>query len=144
MVNAPTPFHHPLVEQPRLTELALAPDGTRLVAAVQTLDDEGTRYVSELWEVDPAGEREARLVSGSVPGDFAPVFTADGSLLFFSERGPHEPPGAALWALSEHGEAERIAHHPGGMTALTAASHASTLARTAALLRTFSLNCTNL
>ena len=134
MVNAPSPFHHHLVEQPRLTDLALTPDGTRLIASVQTLDDEGTRYVSELWEVDPAGEREARLVAGSVPGDSAPAFTADGSLLFLSERDPHEPPGAALWALSENGEAERIVHHPGGVTAFTAAPGAPTLAWTAALL----------
>lgn len=45
MANAPSPFHHHLVEQPRLTDLALAPDGTCLVASVQSQDDKGTRYV---------------------------------------------------------------------------------------------------
>jgi dipeptidyl aminopeptidase/acylaminoacyl peptidase len=134
MVDVPSTLHHRLVEQPRLSGLALASDGTRLVASVRTLDDEGSRYVPELWEVDPAGEREPRLVTGSRQGDFAPTFAADGTLLFLADRDPQDPPGAALWALSVNGEAERIAHHPGGATAFTAASRARTLAFTAALL----------
>ncbi|MFJ9150538.1 prolyl oligopeptidase family serine peptidase [Streptomyces sp. NPDC102270] len=134
MANAPSTFHQRLVEQPRPTGLALAPDGTRLVASVQSLDEEGSRYVSELWEVDPAGRRDPRLVTGSCQGDRAPAFTVDGTLLFLSERGPQEPPGAALWALTANGEAERIAHHPGGTTAFTAASRSATIAWTAALL----------
>lgn len=134
MVNDPHALHHRLVDRPRLTGLAFAPDGTRLVASVQTLDDEGTRYVPELWEVDPAGERDARLVTGSRRGDFAPAFAADGTLLFLSDRDPQDPPGPALWALPGNGEADRIAHHPGGLTAFAAASRASTLAWTAALM----------
>lgn len=39
-----------------------------------------------------------------------------------------------MWALSENGEAERIAHHPGGVTAFTAAARSATLAYSAALL----------
>ena len=35
----------------------LSPDGSRLVTAVQTLDPKRTKYVTALWEVDPAGER---------------------------------------------------------------------------------------
>ncbi|MFF7559950.1 prolyl oligopeptidase family serine peptidase [Streptomyces pseudovenezuelae] len=134
MVNDPRTVHDRLVEQPRLSGLALAPDGTRLVASVQTLDDAGTRYVSELWEVDPAGERDPRLVTGSRRGDHAPAFSADGTLLVLSDRGPQESPGAALWALSDQGEAERTAHHPGGLSAFTVASRSRTLAWTAALL----------
>ncbi|MFF1308012.1 S9 family peptidase, partial [Streptomyces sp. NPDC058307] len=135
MANAPSTFHQRLVEQPRPTGLTLAPDGTRLVASVQSFDEAGSRYVSELWEVDPAGEREPRPVTGSVQGDRAPAFAADGTLLFLSdERDPREPPGAALWALTANGEAERTAHHPGGLTAFTAASRSRTLACTAALL----------
>lgn len=132
MVDKPATFHHRLMEQPRPTGLTLAPDGTRLVASVQRLGDEGTRYVSELWEVDPAGERESRPVTGSVQGDHAPAFS--GTELYFSGRETDESPGASLWALSEYGEARRIAHHPGGTAAFTVAARSAALAYSAALI----------
>ncbi|MFK4106905.1 alpha/beta fold hydrolase [Streptomyces sp. NPDC019531] len=137
MVNGPHILHDRLVAQPRPTGLALAPDGTRLILSVQALDSEGTRYVSELWEVDPAGERDPRKVPGSQQGDSAPAFKADGTLLFLSDREFGESDaaqGPSLWSLSEDGEAERIAHHPGGTRAFTAAARSGTLACTAALL----------
>ncbi|MFE2669561.1 hypothetical protein [Streptomyces mirabilis] len=40
---------------PRVNSLALSVDGTRLVAAVQSLSGDGTRFVSGLWEIDPPG-----------------------------------------------------------------------------------------
>jgi dipeptidyl aminopeptidase/acylaminoacyl peptidase len=135
MVYAPSDapaFHDVLAAQPRLTDLALAPDGTRLVASVQTLNGEGTTYVSSLWEVDPAGARATRLVAGSVEGEFAPAFAADGTLLLLSGRGDTQ--GVALWALPERGGAERIAHHPGGVSGFTVARRADAVAYTAGLL----------
>ncbi|MYT03555.1 MULTISPECIES: prolyl oligopeptidase family serine peptidase [Streptomyces] len=137
MVNGPRPFHDRLVAQPRPTGLALAPDGTRLILSVQALDDEGTRYMSELWEVDPAGDRAPRRVPGSRQGDSAPAFAADGTLLFLADRESgecDEEPGPSLWSLTDGDAAERIAHHPGGTTAFTAAARADALACTAALL----------
>ncbi|MFC8427366.1 alpha/beta fold hydrolase [Streptomyces sp. NPDC057253] len=137
MINSPLALHDRLVAQPRPQGLALAPDGTRLVLAVQTPDEEGSRYVSELWEVDPAGERDPHRVPGSQQGDFAPAFTADGTLLFLSDRESGEPgheAGASLWSLSSSGAAERIAQHPGGTKAFTAAARSGTLAWTADLL----------
>ncbi|MFG1813362.1 alpha/beta fold hydrolase [Kribbella sp. NPDC049174] len=144
MVDAPSDvpaFQDLLATQPRVTDLVLAPDGTRLIASVQTINAEGTRYVSGLWEVDPSGERETRFVVGSVPGDFAPAFDASGTLLFLSGREKADPTGTsgdtlgtALWALAGRGEAEPIAHHPGGISAFTVAKGASTVAYTAALL----------
>lgn len=137
MVNDPRTLHDRLVDQPRPTGLALAPDGTRLILSVQALADEGSRYVPELWEMDPAGERDPRRVPGSQQGDCAPAFAADGTLLFLSDRETGESdelPGPSLWSLSESGEAERIAHHPGGITAFTAAARSGSLACAAALL----------
>ncbi|WP_343243923.1 alpha/beta fold hydrolase [Streptomyces sp. SID13726] len=127
-------FHRRLVAQPRLTGLTLAPDGTRMVASVQTLDAEGVGYVSQLWELDPSGAREPHPVRGAEPGDSAPAFTADGTLLLLSGREHDGPPGAALWALPEHGEAEQKAQHPGGIATFAAASRTDALAFTAALL----------
>ncbi|MFD4860665.1 hypothetical protein [Streptomyces atratus] len=57
-----------------------------MIASVQTINDQGTRRVSRLWEVDPSGERESRPVARSVQSDFAPAFAADGTLLFLSGR----------------------------------------------------------
>ncbi|CAM5653576.1 Dipeptidyl-peptidase 5 [Streptomyces alboniger] len=141
-VPAETPaFHDLFAAQPRLTELVLAPDGRRLLVSAQTSGDEGTRYVSTLWEVDPAGGRGPRRVIGSDQGELAPAFAADGTLLFLSARekadssgGNGDPQGVALWALPERGAAERIAHHPGGISAFTVARGADAVAYTAGLL----------
>ncbi|MFF7952492.1 S9 family peptidase [Streptomyces griseorubiginosus] len=137
MINGPRTLHDRLVAQPRPTGLAMAPDGTRLILSVQVLDDEEPRYTSELWEVDPAGEKDPRRVPGSQRHDFAPAFAADGTLLVLSGRdsgASGEEAGPSLWSLSARGEAERIAHHPGGITAFTTAARTATLAWTAALL----------
>ncbi|RFU18809.1 S9 family peptidase [Geodermatophilus marinus] len=110
------------VALPRVAGLALSPDGRRLVVSVQTLDAEGTRWRSALWEVDPEGRREARRLTRSAPGEASPAFAPDGSLLFTSARpDPGAAPGGedpkpALWALPPAGgEARVLATHPGGV-----------------------------
>jgi hypothetical protein len=120
-LDDPTSFHDLFATHPRLTDLVLAPDGTRLVASVQIINDQGTGYVSMLCDVDCSGERESRPVARSVRGDFAPAFAADGTLLFLSRREDtgsaaekSESQGVGLWALPEGGEARQIAHYPGG------------------------------
>jgi dipeptidyl aminopeptidase/acylaminoacyl peptidase len=121
MVHTPSDapgFHDMFVAQPRLVDLVLAPDGTRLIALAQTINHEGTGYTPGLWEVDLSGAREMRLVAESAQGAFAPAFAADGTLLFLSGR---ELPdysetesvswGPSLRALSEQGEVELVARH---------------------------------
>ncbi len=136
-----TSFHDLFARHPRLTDLVLAPDGTHLVASVQLINDQGTRFVSRLWEVDPSGERESRVVARSVQGDCAPAFAADGTLLFLSGRENtdyaaerSDSQGMGLWALPARGEARQIAHHPGGISAFAVAQDARTVAYTADLL----------
>ena len=64
VVTTPTPTSTPFgdldqyIALPRLGGLALSPDGTRLVVAMNVLDPKRTRYVTALWEVDP--QRGAR------------------------------------------------------------------------------------
>ena len=115
-----------LLALPRLSGLALSPDGTRLVTAVATLSPDRTRAVTALWEVDPAGERPARRLTRSRRGESAPVFAADGALLFTSAR--PDPDGdddderpAALWELPEAGEAAVVGERPGGLAGVCAA-----------------------
>lgn len=144
MVYAPsdvTAFHDRLIAQSRLTDLILTPDGTRLIVSVQTINGEGTGYAPQLWEVDPSGEGETGPVARAAQVAFAPSFAPDGTLLFLSDRenaataGKEEAAtGVALWALPEHGEAERIAHHPGGISAFVVAKDAGVISYTAALL----------
>ncbi|MFD3518506.1 alpha/beta fold hydrolase [Streptomyces sp. NPDC058657] len=127
---------------PRVGALALSPDGSRLVAAVQQLNAEGTGYVSGLWEIDPAGEAEARRLTRSVKGESAPAFAPDGTLLFLSGREDTDPAaekgedksGATLWALPERGEAGQIASHHGGIGGFTIARGTGVLAYSGDLL----------
>lgn len=142
--SGPTAFHDlsTFVAQPRVNRLALSPDGSRLIAAVQHLNAEGTAYVSGLWELDPAGEREPRRLTRSAKGESAPAFAPDGTLLFLSGRentdSAAEPDekglGATLWSLPERGEAERVAQHPGGIAGFAVARDSGALAYTASLL----------
>ena len=85
---APSSFHRlpDFLALPRLGGLALSPDGTRLAVSVATLDAEKKKWQSALWEVDPAGEHDARRLTRSGPGESAPAWLPDGSLLFTSAR----------------------------------------------------------
>ena len=140
----PTPFHSldAFLAVPRVSGLALSPDGSRLVTTVTELSADRTRYLSALWELDPQGERPARRLTRSAKGESAPGFRADGTLLFLSAR-PVADPGkdekendeAALWALApDGGEARRLLTRPGGIGAFTAARSDDRLAVTAGLL----------
>ncbi|MGY4644052.1 alpha/beta fold hydrolase [Cellulomonas sp. URHB0016] len=111
-----TPFHDldEYVAIPRLSGLVLSPDGARLVTAVATLDSARTRYVTALWEVDPAGERPARRLTRSAKGEASAAFTPAGDLLFTSVRPdpdvtePDDEPRPALWLLPADGAEARV------------------------------------
>lgn len=130
MPEPATPFHDlgDYLALPRLADLVLSPDGSRLVASVQQLGAGGDRYQTSLWEVDPAGTVDARRLTHSEQGESEPVFVCDGSLLFTSKRpspsddSPDEP---ALWRLPPRGEAERIATSAGGLFGPVAAQASS-------------------
>src|SRR4051794_6472214 len=118
---------------PRVGELALSPDGTRLVTTVATLNPKRTKYVTALWEVDPAGERPARRLTRSAKGEGGPVFTAGGDVLFVSarpdpdEKEPKDDAPAALWLLpAGGGEARVVGTRPGGIGGVAAAGRAGT------------------
>src|SRR5277367_5772561 len=71
---------------PRVSGLAVSADGSRVVTTVAELNDKRTDYVNAIWDVDPTGEKPARRLTRGSNGDSAPVFTADGDLLFVSSR----------------------------------------------------------
>ena len=116
------------VANPRLGALALSPDGARLAVAVQTLDAQKKKWQSSLWEVDPAGNRPARRLTRSAPGESTPTWAPDGSLLFTSTRPDPDAtengdPTPALWSLpAGGGEARLVLTRPGGISAVAVAA----------------------
>ncbi|MFQ1003800.1 S9 family peptidase [Modestobacter sp. SSW1-42] len=127
----PSPFHRlaDFVALPRLGGLALSPDGSRLVTSVATLDAEGKKWQSALWEVDPAGQRPARRLTRGAAGESNPVFTPSGELLFTSARPDPAAgkdagePKPALWALSpEGGEARLVLSRSSGVSGVAVAA----------------------
>ena len=136
-----TPFHdldHYLAI-PRVSGLALSPDGGRLVTTVATLNAKGTEYCTALWEVDPNGATQARRITRSAKGEAGAVFAANGDLYFTSARPDPESPEAdpvnALWVLPSGGGEARVAlSRAGGISGVLAAAAADTLAVAAPVL----------
>jgi len=114
-----TPFHDlsDFVAIPRVAALRLAPDGTWLAAAVQTLSADKKKYLTSIWRIDVHGGPGRRLTR-SAEGEGSPRFLPDGSLLFTSKRpdpgrkdtGPDGDSGdvAALWLLPAAGGEARV------------------------------------
>ena len=154
-----TPFDdlHSYVSIPRVTGLALSPDGTWLAATVQQPDPDGKKYSTGIWRVPvigPGGQlltgpsaQPSRLTQ-SAQGEDSPAFLPDGSLLFASRR-PDPAAGAAdrkeagqddgarpaLWLLpAAGGDARRIAAPPGGVGGIAAARDAPGLMFTSPML----------
>jgi dipeptidyl aminopeptidase/acylaminoacyl peptidase len=123
------------LELPRVSGLALSPDGRRLVATVATAATDGKKFASALWELDPDGERQPRRLTRSAPGETGAAFLPDGSLLFTSARPDPEAADdaeddvAALWLLPPGGgEARLVLSAPGGVAAVETARDAGTIA----------------
>jgi len=125
-----TPFHDlsAYLALPRLTGLAVSPDGRRLATGVAQPSADGKKYVTAIWEVDPGGERNARRLTRSAPGESRPAFLPNGDLLFTSRRpDPDATPDSdrdevtALWLLPTGGEAREVSRPPGGVEELVVA-----------------------
>jgi dipeptidyl aminopeptidase/acylaminoacyl peptidase len=139
VTEAVTPFADlaQFVALPRVSALAMSPDGTRLVAAIQTPNEKGAKYTSALWEIDPQGERPLARLTFSDEGESAPVFLPDGSLLFTSGRPDPDAPdeeSAALWRLPAIGEAQVVVRAPGGLSGVVVAADAGTVIANGSLL----------
>src|SRR3954464_13649984 len=126
---------------PRVNQLRLAPDGTRLVATVAGLSRNRKKFVSALWEIDPRGESAARRLTWSAAGESSPRFLPDGSVLFLSKRrmddGEEESDKdlVGLWSLpAAGGEARQTAARPGGFRELAVAADAGPVVLSTAAL----------
>ena len=112
-----TPFHDldGYVRLPRISGLVLSPDGSRLVTQVATLNHDGTKTHTALWEVYPSRAKPSRRLTRSAQGETGASFTPDGDLLFTSSRrdadaadDEDEDDTPALWVLPAGGGEARI------------------------------------
>jgi dipeptidyl aminopeptidase/acylaminoacyl peptidase len=132
---AGTPFRdlNEYIALPRLGGLVLSPDGQRLVVGVSTLEPrKKQKYVTALWEVDPAGQAPARRLTRGAKGETSAAFTPDGDLLFSAARPDVDPDDEdappALWLLPRSsGEARVVAHRPGGLGGVVVARESGTV-----------------
>jgi dipeptidyl aminopeptidase/acylaminoacyl peptidase len=126
---------------PRIGALALSSDGSRLAVSLQTLDAEKKKWQSALWEVDPAGVLPARRLTRSAPGESAPTWAPDGSLLFTSARPDpattdNGEPKPALWSLpAGGGEARLVLTRPGGVGSFAVATASGDVVVSASTMR---------
>ncbi len=120
---------------PRVSGLALSPDGSRLVTSVATVAPDGTKFQSALWQLDPAGEAAPRRLTRSAQGETGASFLPDGSVVFTSARpdpeakkGDERDDRAALWLLpAGGGEARLLADPPAGVDGLAVARRRGTV-----------------
>ena len=120
---------------PRVSGLALSPDGSRLVTSVATVAPDGTKFHSALWQLDPAGEAAPRRLTRSAKGESGAAFLPDGSIVFTSARpdpgakkGDDRDDRAALWLLpAGGGEARLLADPPAGVDGLAVARDSGTV-----------------
>ena len=134
----PTAFHDldAYIALPRITSLALSPNGDRLAVAVSSLNEDRTKYLTALWQVDPRGEAPAHRLTRGLSGESAPEFTAAGDLMFVAKRATvgveEDDAKPAVWLLpAAGGEAHQIVTRPGGVDAVRAARAARTVLVTA-------------
>ncbi|GGF39383.1 peptidase S9 [Williamsia phyllosphaerae] len=117
------------IATPRVSGLAMSPDGRRLITTVATLDEKSTGHTTALWEIDPTGHLPAARLTQGPDSASAPTFDGSGALWFIrkSAPGPDENPTAAVWRLPTVGEAQRVVARPGGVNSLVTARAADTV-----------------
>lgn len=118
----------------RVSAIAASPDGAWLAVAVERLDRDGAKYVSDLWKVPTDGSAPVQLTRGDTK-DTAPCFRHDGAVGFLSNRQPNEvepdedsEKRMQVWILPPGGgEPQQLTDEPLGIEAFKFADRADRL-----------------
>lgn len=129
------------IQRRRVSPIAPSPDGRWLAVAVQRLDREGAKYVSDLWKLPTDGSAATQLTRGESK-DTAPCFRHDGALCFLSNRQPNEvkPDEEAeermqVWCLpAAGGEPQMLTDEPLGVERFRCAKRADRMVLLAPVL----------
>lgn len=120
---------------PRLSDLRLSPDGSKLVVKTEYVPKGTKRFASALYEIDPMGESPCRRLTHLASRESKAIFAPNGSLLFTSafpesrlaDVDPHDNK-PALWKMpAGGGEPHLLAKPPGGIEAIAVAHEAGML-----------------
>ncbi|MDO5662290.1 MAG: prolyl oligopeptidase family serine peptidase [Brachybacterium sp.] len=114
----------------RHSGLALSPDGERLITTITELDEDGSAYISALWEL-PTGaagsvERPRRLTRGA-EGESLLGFTPYGDILFTAKRPDVEHDTAVRLLPRAGGESIVVLRRPGAIRSVQAARDGNAL-----------------
>ena len=123
---------------PRVSGLAVSPDGSRVVTSVAEAQRKAHRVRQRDMGSRSGRPAPARRLTRGAKGESSPVFTADGDLLFVAARPTEEDdkPPAALWRLpAAGGEAVEALALPGGVEGVRTARAAAATVVAAKLLR---------
>lgn len=123
-----------LIALRRVAGIAVAPAGDWVAVALQRLDADGAKYVSDLWRLPLDGTAATQLTRGE-HNDSAPCFRADGSLGFLSNRAPASGKGDddakdrnQVWVLpATGGESSQVTDEPLGVDSFRFAAHGDRL-----------------
>ena len=134
-----TPFHDidTFLALPRVSGLAVSPDGSRVLTTVSQLNDKRTEFVGAIWELDPAGQQPARRITHGPKGESAPELTVDNDMLFLAVRPvpDDDSPPRSLWRLpADGGEATEVLTLPAGVDSVLTARATTTTVVGAAIL----------
>ncbi len=115
---------------PRLSNLALSPDGERLTVSAAREADSGKKLATAIYELDTKEEKPPRRLTRSKPGESSARFAPGGGLVFTSKRpNPDDEKSEddadekpSLWLLpNKGGEARPLAAPPGGVASFAVA-----------------------